>query len=143
MNHKEIIEKAYNDAIKKEAGNTPLICDSENTLSEIESIVSRAESNKGLLTVIITLITHKIADPNQDIRYHQAQMPNGFSGRSLDTSIITPFMKSANFPAMAESGWLTRSLEQPLPYDMDYQGKIRPENIKKAFLSLINTIFHL
>ena len=41
---------------------------------------------------------------------------------------------------MAESGWLTRSLEQPYPYNLDYNGKIRGENVKKSFLNILNLI---
>lgn len=39
---------------------------------------------------------------------------------------------------MAESGWLTRSLEQPYPYDENYQGKIRL--VKKEFLNIAHLI---
>jgi len=41
---------------------------------------------------------------------------------------------------MAESGWLTRSLEQPYPYNLDYEGKISNKAVKKAFLELIHSI---
>ena len=41
---------------------------------------------------------------------------------------------------MAESGWLTRSLEQPFPYTLDYNGKISDKKVKKAFLELVNEI---
>jgi DNA (cytosine-5)-methyltransferase 1 len=41
---------------------------------------------------------------------------------------------------MAESGWLTRSLEQNMPYDEDYPGKISPKTLKNAFLSIIDYI---
>ncbi|MBR0150142.1 MAG: hypothetical protein IJP89_02135 [Synergistaceae bacterium] len=49
-------------------------------------------------------------------------------------------MKSANFPAMSESGLLTRSLEQPHPYTMDYPGKISPISVKSAFLEIIDRV---
>ena len=49
-------------------------------------------------------------------------------------------MKEMGFPAMSESGWLTRSLEQNLPYDLDYPGKITPKELKEAFLYLLNQI---
>ena len=41
---------------------------------------------------------------------------------------------------MAETGWLTRSLEQKAPYLMDYQGEIGGEGVKDAFLSILNFI---
>ncbi len=56
-------------------------------------------------------------------------MAGGFSGRTVDTQFITPVLKKIDLPSMAESGWLTRSLEQPYPYTLDYKGKIN--RIKK------------
>ena len=41
---------------------------------------------------------------------------------------------------MKESGWLTRSLEQNIPYNLDSPGKIRDAHVKSAFLNLINNI---
>lgn len=38
---------------------------------------------------------------------------------------------------MAESAWLTRSLEQPHVYDQDYPGNIRNTTLKKAFLDTL------
>ena len=41
---------------------------------------------------------------------------------------------------MAESGWLTRSLEQPYPYTLDYNGHINDRNVKEAFLNIIDFV---
>jgi DNA (cytosine-5)-methyltransferase 1 len=41
---------------------------------------------------------------------------------------------------MKESGWLTRSLEQPVPYDLQYPGKITPKLLKKSFLIIVDAI---
>jgi DNA (cytosine-5)-methyltransferase 1 len=67
-------------------------------------------------------------------------MPNGFSGRTIDTQFITPTLKELGLPAMAESGWLTRSLEQPYPYTLDYNGKISNTSVKEAFLNIIDFV---
>jgi DNA (cytosine-5)-methyltransferase 1 len=79
----------------------------------LRMILENAETQKGVLGVTLTSIVYKIFRPQQDIRYHQDQMQNGYSGRSFDTKIVTPFLQKT-FPhyAMAESAWLTRSLEQ-------------------------------
>lgn len=140
MTHTDIINKNYSLAIEevnKQDFSTSL---SNETVEQIELLVSRSDSFKAVLTVLITLCTHKIVVPNQDIRYHQAQLPNGFSGRTIDSNHITPFMKSANFPAMKESGWLTRSIEQPHPLTLDFPGKIKDNGVKNAFLQLIDKI---
>ena len=68
-------------------------------------------------------------------------MENGYSGRTFDTRYITPFMKQKQFlGAMKESGWLTRSLEQNIPYNLDFPGKINNKEVKDAFLKILNDI---
>ena len=41
---------------------------------------------------------------------------------------------------MAESGWMTHSLAEPYPYDLNYQGKIRPKEQRNAFLNIIDYV---
>ena len=138
--HSKILEDVYQLALTETALND-YSTDLPIYLADyISLLVSRSEANKGLITVIITLLAHKIFDKNQDIRYHQAQLPNGFAGRGIDQANVTPFMKKVNFPAMAESGWLTRSLEQAHPYTLDYPGKISPLSVKEAFLHIIDNV---
>ena len=103
-------------------------------------IIANQETSKGVLAVLITLLLKKVAEPSQDIRNHQDRMDGGFSGRGLDTRAVTPFLKAQKFPSMSESGWLTRSLEQPSPYTLDYPGQIRPAAVKSAFLSIIDSV---
>tara|TARA_Y100000741_G_scaffold252486_1_gene194248 strand:+ start:1246 stop:2289 length:1044 start_codon:yes stop_codon:yes gene_type:complete len=99
-----------------------------------ESISNNIENQKGVFTVLITLGVQKIYNPNQDIRYHQDNMKDGFSGRSIDTKYITPTLKELQLTSMSESGWLTRSLEQPYPYNQEYAGKIT--SVKNEFLDI-------
>jgi len=107
------------------------------TNSKLSIVLEHAESKKGVLTVVLTSCYKKFQAPSQDIRYHQSNMEGGYSGRSLDTKEVTPFLKRNNFVAMSESGWLTRSLEQNLPYDLNYPGKIQPVELKEAFLTFV------
>ncbi len=106
----------------------------------LEEVLSRSESAKAILTVIFTSLVYKVLNPQQDIRNHQTSIKNGYSGRTFDSKFITPFLKSEKFPAMAESGWLTRSLEQKVPYSKNYSGAIRPDSLKVAFLEIIDYI---
>ncbi|MEK6690537.1 MAG: DNA methyltransferase [Nitrospirota bacterium] len=108
--------------------------------SHIIVISENFERGKGVLTVLITSLVHKLYNARQDIRRHQDNMKGGYSGRGIDTRYITPFMKEMEFPAMSESGWLTRSLEQNLPYDLSYPCKITPKELKTAFLYLLDQI---
>lgn len=104
----------------------------------LRKIVANSEKCRGVLTVLVTLLTYKALHPGQDIRYHQSNLPGGFSGRGFDTRFITPFMKENRFPCMSETGWLSRSLEQPYPYTLDYRGKI--QTVKSEFLRIVDHV---
>jgi len=137
MNYNKILEEIYTEAINKKDYtknlNNPII-------KNIKTIAQKSFNQKGVFTVLVTLSIYKIVHPKQDIRNHQTQINNGFSGRSIDTKYITPTLKKLGLPSMSESGWLTRSLEQSYPYNLDYEGKISNKAVKKAFLELIHSI---
>lgn len=120
-----------------------------DSISDIKGIPNKIRDNilrigkecqkkKGLYTVLTTLLYYKYLHPEQDIRYHQNHLREGFSGRSFDTKYVTPVLKKLGLPAMAESGWLTRSLEQPYPYDMNYNGSIG--ELKEPFLETLQFV---
>lgn len=136
------ILKLYNQAVINLGSSDKIITkiDDEKLKKSLDYILNKSESAKGVLTVVITSLVYKIENPLQDIRLHQANMENGYSGRSFDTGYITPFLKTQKIPAMAESGWLTRSLEQNRPYDSHYSGSIRPKELKDSFLHLIDNV---
>jgi len=108
---------------------------------QLSIIASHRETNKGVLTILITLLLKKRTDPLQDIRKHQDKMPTGFSARTFDTKYVTPFLRANNLPYMVSgSGVLTRSLEQSVPFDKNYPGAIHPKEVKNAFLSIIDSV---
>jgi len=116
---------------------------SDLTASEqalLNTVLNYSEQAKAVLTVLITSLTYKILNPEQDIRKHQVSIPGGYSGRTFDTKYITPFMKACKFPAMSDSGWLTRALEQKVPYDQNYSGAISPKDLKPVFLEILDNI---
>ncbi|AXX89520.1 DNA methyltransferase [Arcobacter suis] len=137
MNHKEKLLDIYNSV---DITFTPTF--EKSLIDDIDIVGEQIKHNqsKGVYTVLITLVTHKILYPSQDIRNHQDNMTNGFSGRTIDTKYITPTLKELELPSMSESGWLTRSLEQPYPYNSNYEGKITPKSTKTSFLNIINFI---
>ena len=112
----------------------------KDVAKNIEILASKAMNQKGVFTVLVTLCIYKFFHKDQDIRCHQTQIPGGFSGRTIDTQFITPTLKELGLPSMAESGWLTRSLEQPHPYNLDYEGKISNKEVKLAFLQILDSI---
>ena len=136
MSHKDKLLEIY----KLSYSITDVKDISKETKEFIKAIGEKINTQKGVFTVLVTLITHKIIDPNQDIRKHQTSMEGGFSGRSVDFSFITPTLKELGLPSMAESGWLTRSLEQPYPYNLDYNGKISNKVVKEAFLNVLDFV---
>lgn len=136
MNHKKKLLEIY----RRSSTIDDISNLNQETIDNIAVIGEKLSSQKGVFTVLVTLITHKILYPKQDIRYHQSNMEGGFSGRSIDTKYITPTLKELGLPSMAESGWLTRSLEQPYPYLLTYNGKISNKSVKKAFLEVLDYI---
>ena len=58
----------------------------------IDIIANNSSNQRAVFTVLITLLVYKHFHNNQDIRYHQSNMVNGFSGRSFDTKNITPIL---------------------------------------------------
>ena len=134
-----ILTDAYQQA-RSSSGIQPALSDIQ--LSYVNSIIDNAESQKAVLTVLITSLTKKIELPFQDVRYHKKELQNGYSGRGYDTQHVTPFIKE-QFPRYAMksgSGWLTRSLEQAHPYTLDYPGRIRDISVREAFLYILNDI---
>lgn len=138
-----MIKQEANITLEKIIKNSNSVSDisniSKEILNDINFIASKAFKQKGVYTVTITLLLYKHINPNQDIRYHQSKMDGGFSGRSFDTKYITPTLKKVGLPSMAESGWLTRSLEQAQPYTLDYRGKIMG-GVKEPFLRILDYI---
>ena len=141
--HRDELEKILREAEEKIANNDYIV----TSLDEIERqyidvIVEKSEQARGLQAVFVTLLSHKIIAPTQDVRYHEANLPNGFAGRTLDTAEITPFLCDHNFPSptRGNSGWLTRAFEQRRPYTLDYPANISPKVVKEPFLKLIDNI---
>ena len=131
--HIKILQEVYRKALDTlNKGNLELLLiDVDKTeKAHIKTVIDNFERGRGVLTVLITSFVHKLHNPDQDIRLHQDNMKGGYSGRGIDTKYITPFMKEMGFPAMAESGWLTRSLEQNRPYNFSYPGKITPKEFQ-------------
>lgn len=116
------LEKIYNLACSKSKVD---FNDIDGTIKQnLDVIGNNCYKQKGVYTVIVTLLYYKYLHPNQDVRIHQEQLKGGFSGRTFDTKYVTPVLKKLGLPSMSESGWLTRSLEQPYPYTLNYSGKI-------------------
>ncbi len=132
----DILNRAYEDAATRDEPARRGQCD---PLCDV--IVDKSENAHGAVAVLVTLLVKKISDHNQDIRNHRLELPGGFSGRGLDTRVVTPFIKSHQLTSRASSsGWLTRAFEQPFPYTLDYPANISPRVVKDAFLGIIDAV---
>jgi DNA (cytosine-5)-methyltransferase 1 len=111
--------------------------------SYVNIFVQKRETNKSLIQVIITTLLKKIIKPEQDIRLHKAEFPNGYYARGLDTEVTTPFFKS-KFPKYAnkETAFLTLSLRPAIIWNFEdgKQLRIKPKNLVTPFLQLIDKI---
>ena len=132
--------KALQAVLEKRDGNPSKL--PKGAKEDLDIIISHSESGKAALAVVITSLVKKITTPQQDIRFYKTGMEggSGYSGRGLDTKVITPFLNKNNFPAMSESAWLTRSFEQSEPYTLDYKGAVNPPILKKAWLQILDNV---
>jgi len=140
----QILEHTYRKAtqeIRKDDGKSFLNTLNKEQREWLTKIIDKCESLKAVVTTLATSLTKKIENPKQDVRYHKDELEGGYSGRTFDTRHITPFFKRKfQRLAMKESGWLTRSIEQPHPFTLDFPGKIRDKNVKQSLLQVLNDI---
>ena len=136
---RDILEAAYAVA---SAENGPETLLSEQQREWVETIVTKAESQKAVLAATATSLVKKLVTPEQDVRLHKVEMPGGYSGRSFDTQYVTSFLheKMPRLAMKSGSGWLTRSLEQNHPFTLDFPGKIQDKDVKNAFLQILNDL---
>lgn len=107
----------------------------------LETIVRNKPSNKYLFSILLTAAIKKIIDPKTDIRRAQDNMKGGYSNRSLDQRIITPFLKKYDYTHCEASGLESgRNMERPIPWDLKYPTNPRGQGNKEAFLGTLNFI---
>lgn len=135
----EFLEQIYKKAMTLKSLDDLDLTDEQK--NNIITVVNYEESNKGVYTALVSSLTYKSLNPQQDVRFHKIELSNGYSGRSFDTRYTTPFMKEKRFlGAMKESGWLTRSIEQAHPFDKNFPGRINHSDLKKTFLDIFDDI---
>ncbi len=142
MNGKEILEKAFQDA----AGliESDRIKDvSPEVSKDIDYLIVKIDSNKSIVSALVTSLVKKTLEPAQDIRLHRTDFEGGYSARSLDTKITTLFFKD-KFPKYAnkESSFLTLATRERIKWTKD-EGqslKIRDKKLRESFLSVFEQI---
>ena len=110
---------------------------------DIDLLIDKIGSNKSIVSALATSLLKKIIDPKQDIRLHRTDFENGYSARTLDTKITSPFFKKY-FPKYAnkESSFLTLATREKIKWTINDGNnlKIRNKNLKKCFLDVFNQV---
>jgi len=135
QNASDFLKNTFTRAEKEQIPNLD-----KHISKRLDIVIKNSESSKGVLAVLVTSLVKKALEPSQDVRNHQQGLQNGYSGRVLDTKVVTPFLRENHFPAMAESRWLNRILELKIPYTLSYQGAITPKSLKDAFLQTLDYV---
>ena len=142
MKEKEILETALSEA-KKLVNKKKLNKIPDVIKTNIDTLIGKIDSNKSLLSALVTSLIKKIQNPEQDIRLHRTDFDNGYSARILDTQVTTPFFKQ-HFPKYAnkESAFLTLATRERIPWTKS-EGqnlKIRDKNVKNSFIEIFDVV---
>jgi DNA (cytosine-5)-methyltransferase 1 len=142
MNELSVLETLYNEAVELYEAQEEIIFSGFIT-ENINTLVEAIDKNKSIVSALVTSLITKICSPSQDIRLHRVDFEGGYSARSLDTDITTPFFKK-HFPRYAnkESGFLTLATRERIAWTKDAgQGlKIRRQNVKDSFLNILDSV---
>jgi len=142
MTHTEILESLLNKAIANISGKKHKKY-SDIIVSNIDVLVESIDKTKSLINALVTSLLKKVTDPTQDIRLHKKKFTGGYSARTLDTKITTPFFKQ-HFPKYAnkESGFLSLVTRVDIPWNKTEEINIatRSKNELHSFLEILDAI---
>ena len=145
MNNKvynDILEKAIEDADKLISYNK-FDNISSDLKNNINILIDNIDKNKSIIQAIVTSCIKKIDNPEQDIRRNRTDFKNGYSARTLDTNITTPFFKKYFLKySNKESAFLTLATREKIEWSIKdgKEIKIRNEKVKMSFLLIIDSI---
>jgi DNA (cytosine-5)-methyltransferase 1 len=134
----EVLEKIFEESI-----NLKTFTLSNDLKDCIDVLIENIDSNKSLVSALVTSLLKKIIEPQQDVRYHRVDFEKGYSARSLDTKITVPFFKK-HYPKYAnkESSFLTLATRERIPWTLtEGDGmKIRNKAVKQSYLIIFDNI---
>jgi len=138
----EVLKQAYKEAEKVNGKNQFAKFDT-SIRQDIDLLIKNISENKSIVSALVTSLLKKIINPEQDIRLHRTDFNNGYSARSLDTEITTPFFKD-KFPRYAnkETSFLTLSTRERIKWTKKEGNalKIRNKALKESFLNVFENI---
>ncbi|WP_111636905.1 hypothetical protein [Marinomonas shanghaiensis] len=135
------LEEIYVEALKIYNTKNNYIPDIDLRLvSYVDVLCDKAETASAAFNNVITGLAIKLAFNELDVRYHQTQIQEEsllkrqwFNHRGLSEKVIYPWLSLKNFSG-AKSGWQTRTLERPKPYNRSYVENIA--HVKTEFLEI-------
>ena len=138
MKEQDILLAAYKVAEELDFNAVPTLAK-----QDVDMLIDKIDTNKSLVSALVTSLVKKIQDPKQDIRLHRKDFEGGYSARVLDTQFISPFFKDY-FPKYAnkESAFLTLATRERIKWTKD-EGenlKIRDKKLKACFLNIFEQI---
>ena len=142
MNGNETLEKIFQAAISLIESNQINQISDEIT-KDVDYLIVKIDSNKSIVSALVTSLVKKILEPTQDIRLHRVDFEGGYSARSLDTKVTTLFFKN-HFPKYAnkESSFLTLATRERIKWTKD-EGqnlKIRDKKLRSSFLNIFEQV---
>jgi DNA (cytosine-5)-methyltransferase 1 len=142
MNGVEILEQAFQDVANLLESDR--IKEIPNEIkADVDYLIEKIDSNKSIVSALVTSLVKKILEPKQDVRLHRTDFEGGYSARSLDTQVTTLFFKN-HFPKYAnkESSFLTLATRERIKWTKD-EGKnlkIRDKKLRMSFLNVFEQL---
>lgn len=109
-------------------------------IEQAKTIVLLANTKHAARGAAITLAIYKVLHPEQDIRNHKSEYPNGFSARGVDTKVTVPFLSEKDLPYNVESHWLSQTLSFAGPFTADSVLKTVPKAAGPSLITTANLI---
>lgn len=133
----EMLNECYNIANTVNNENEIITQLSTEEITVIKRCATTKHAARG---AALTLGLSKLVYPEQDIRYFKAEFPNGFSARTIDTSVTVPFLSGNGLPYNVETHWLSQTMSFGDPYLPGKVLKTVPKTAGPDLITIANYI---
>lgn len=135
---KTILEQSYAEADELVRSGRSMEAPDNVKTDAIIRAIELAKIKHAFRGAALTLLTYKVAYPQQDIRAHKAEYEGGFSARSFDSSVTVPFLIERSLPRSVETHWLTQTLSFAGPLTSELQLKTTPKDAGPKLIQVVN-----
>lgn len=138
----EVLEKIYKKAYLMKNDSKKIKLTSPQKLN-VDILLTHIDSNKSFFSALVTSLFKKIINPQQDIRLHKVEFQGGYSARSLDHNVTTPFLNKY-FPKYGnrDTGLLSLATRVNIKWTLEEEKNIRARNkyVLKSFLEILDSV---